>query len=68
MVEVVAHVVAGEGQHRERVAADHALLAERSGGGLRAHRRGHVDAVGPVERLVRPAAWCPSGGHRRRRR
>ena len=52
VVEVVRHVIAREGQHRERVAANHALLAERRRGGLRTHRRGQVHAVGPVERLV----------------
>ena len=42
VAEVVAHVVAAEGQHRHRVAAHHADLAGGGGGGLRAHawRRG----------------------------
>ena len=49
--EVVAHVVAAEGQHRHRVAAHDADLAGRRGGGLRAERRAEEDAVRPVERL-----------------
>jgi hypothetical protein len=34
VLEVVAHVVAAERQHGERVAAHHALRAEGGGGGL----------------------------------
>ena len=51
VAEVVAHVVAAERQHGERVAADLAELAERGGGHFRAHRGGRVDAERPVERL-----------------
>ena len=49
--QVVAHVVAAERQHRHRVAAHHADLAGRRGGGLRAERRAEEHAVLPVERL-----------------
>src|SRR5436190_1847452 len=52
VLEVLAHVVAHERQHRERVAPDDALRAGGGGGRLRAHRRGHVDALGPVARLA----------------
>jgi hypothetical protein len=52
VVEVVAHVVAAEGQHGERVATDHTLRAEGGSGGFGAERGGHVDAVVPVEGLV----------------
>ena len=47
MLEVVAHVVAAEGQHGERVAAHHALGAKSGGGGFRAHGGSHVHAFGP---------------------
>ena len=33
--EIIAHVVTAEGQHGERIAAQHAGLAERGGGGFR---------------------------------
>ena len=52
MPEVVGHVVAAEGKHGERVAADHADLADVGGGGLGAGRGTHEDAVFPAERLV----------------
>ena len=50
--EVVAHVVAAEGQHRHRVEAQLADLAGGGGGRLRGHRRAHEDAVLPVEGFV----------------
>ena len=50
--EVVAHVVAAERQHRERVAAQLADGAGRGGRGLGAHHRAEEDAVLPVARLV----------------
>ena len=56
VVEVVAHVVAAERQHGERVAADLAELAERGGRHFRAHRGGRVHAECPVERLLTRAA------------
>ena len=49
--EVVAHVVAAERQHRERVTAQLAEAAERGGGLLGAHGRGDEHAVLPVARL-----------------
>ena len=52
VLEVVAHVVAAEGQHGHRVAADFAELAELGGRALRGHRRADEHAVLPVERLV----------------
>ena len=52
VLEVVAHVVAAEGQHGHRVAADFAELAELGGGPLRGHRGPDEHAVLPVERLV----------------
>ena len=48
VLEVVAHVVAHEGQHGEWVAAHHALLASGGSGGLRAHGGSHVNTFGPV--------------------
>mmetsp|Transcript_878 Transcript_878/g.2015 ORF Transcript_878/g.2015 Transcript_878/m.2015 type:complete len:634 (+) Transcript_878:965-2866(+) len=51
VLEIVGHVVAHEGQHRERVAAHHALLAGGRGRGLAAHGGGHVDAFHPVAGL-----------------
>ena len=70
VVEVVGHVVAAERQHRERVAPH---LPDRPGGRgrrLRAHRRGQVDAVGPVERLVdqRDRVAAPAAEDERRDR
>ncbi len=50
--EVVGHVVAAEGQHRERVEAQLADLAGRGRGRLRAHRRAEEHRVLPVERLA----------------
>jgi hypothetical protein len=52
VVEVLAHVVADERQHRHRVAAHAGGEADGGGGGFRAHRGAHVDAVRPVEGLV----------------
>ncbi len=51
VVEVVAGVVADEGQHRHRVAADDADLADRRGGRLRGERGAHERAVHPVAGL-----------------
>ena len=51
MLEIVAHVVANEGQHGKRVAPHHAGLA---GGGCRCfgtHGGRHVDTFNPVARL-----------------
>ena len=47
VVEIIAHVVTAERQHRERVAADLAHLAERGGRHFRAHRGGRVHAELP---------------------
>ena len=52
VVEVVGHVVAGERQHREWVAAHLAKLARGRGGHLRTHGGCGVHAVVPVESLV----------------
>ena len=49
--EVVAHVVAAERQHRERVAAQRADRAGRGGGRLGTHDRAEEHAVLPVVRL-----------------
>ena len=51
VLEVVAEVVAAERQHRERIAAHDADLADDRGGRLGGHRRRHVDAVRPVVRF-----------------
>ena len=51
MLEIVAHVVAGKGQHGEGVAPHHALRAGGGRRGFRAHGGGHVDALDPVARL-----------------
>ena len=51
VTEVLAHVVAAEWQHRHRIAADLADLAEGGGGGFRSHRRAEVHAMTPVEGL-----------------
>ncbi len=50
--EVVAHVVAAERQHRERVVTQIADATERRGGLLGAHRGADEHAVRPVARLV----------------
>src|SRR5690606_37278013 len=52
VAEVVAHVVAAEGEHGHGVAADFADGAGSGGGHFRAHRRADVNAAGPVEGLV----------------
>ena len=44
VTEVVAHVVAAEGQHGHGIAAHHADRAGGRGRGLRAHGGAHVDA------------------------
>ena len=48
MLKIVRHVVAGEGQHGERVAPHHAHLARDGRGGFRSHGGGHVHAFDPV--------------------
>src|SRR5256885_1957948 len=50
--EVVAHVVADEGKHGHRVAAQDADLAGGRGGGLRGERRAQEHPVLPGARLV----------------
>ncbi len=52
VLPVVAHVVAAEGQHRHRVAPEHADLARRGGGRLGRQRGAEKRAVLPRERLV----------------
>src|SRR5687768_5038819 len=52
MRKVIAHVITGERQHCEWIAADLADIAECCGGHLRTHCRGHVNAECPVERLL----------------
>ena len=52
VIEIVAHMVATEGQHRERIATYHALLAEGGSRGFGAEGRGHVDPEVPVEGFV----------------
>ena len=49
---VVAEVVAGEGLHRHRVAAQHARLADGGGGGLGGDRGADQHAVAPVACFV----------------
>ena len=51
VVEVVAHVVAAEGQHGEGVPAHFADVAGGGGGHLAADGGGGVDAEVPVHRL-----------------
>ena len=48
VLEVVAHVVARERQHGERVTADHTGLAGGGGSCFAAHGGGHVHALYPV--------------------
>ncbi len=52
VAEVVAHVVAAEGQHRQRITAYLADRAGSGGSGLRAHGGAGVDARNPVKSLV----------------
>ncbi len=52
VAEVVAHVIAAEGQHGHGIAAHFADCAGGGGGGLRAHGGADVDAGGPVEGLI----------------
>ncbi|MNQ64064.1 hypothetical protein D3C85_784680 [compost metagenome] len=49
VAEIVAHVVAAEGQHGEGIAAQLADLVLGGGGAFRGHGRAHEDAVLPVE-------------------
>ena len=65
VVEVVAGVVADERQHRHRVAAHDADLADRGGGGLRGERRAQERAVGPVAGLGDQRDRSSCGGRRR---
>src|SRR5262249_8045340 len=51
MIEVVARVIADEGQHRHRVTADNADLANRGRGRLGRQRGAHIYAVDPVAGL-----------------
>ena len=68
--EVVGHVVAGEGQHRERIAAKFAHLVLGGSGAFRGDRRAHEHAVLPVVRFRhqrhsrRAAAAEQDGGDR----
>ena len=52
VLEIVAHMVAAEGQHSHRVTADNAYGAGSGGGGLRGHNRAYEHAVGPVTGLI----------------
>ena len=65
VAEVVAHVIAAEGQHGHGVAADLADGRAGGGGGLGAHGGADVDAGRPVEGLVDERAWWWGGGRRR---
>ena len=56
VAEIVAHVVAAEGEHGEGVAAQDADRPGRGGRRLRARPGAHEHAVGPVEGLDRPGA------------
>ena len=51
VIEVIADVIAAEGQHRERIAAHFTDLVVRGGRRLGTHRGGEVHAVGPAEAL-----------------
>ncbi|MND08224.1 hypothetical protein D3C83_307010 [compost metagenome] len=51
MREIVAHVIAAERQHRERIAAQFADLVFRRRGAFRGDVRGQEYAVRPVERF-----------------
>ena len=52
MLEVIAHVVAGKGNHGKRIAAHHALLAGNRSSGLGTHGGGHVNAFHPGAALA----------------
>src|SRR6185312_6258754 len=52
VTEVVAHVVAAEGEHGHWIAADLAQGSSGGGGGLAAHGSPDVDPGGPIEGLV----------------
>ena len=52
VAEIIAHVVAAEGQHGHRVAAHFADRARRRGRHFRAHGRADVNAGAPVEGLI----------------
>ena len=51
MLEVVAHVVANEWQHGERIAAHYALFTKGSSSRFAAHSGRHVNTFNPVARL-----------------
>ena len=51
VLEVVAEVVAAEGEHREGVPTHHPHRTEGRRRRLRAHRGRHVDALGPAARF-----------------
>src|SRR5260370_22440409 len=51
MIEIVAHVVATEGEHRQLVAPHYAHLAGDRSGGFRTERGRHVDAFFPARRF-----------------
>src|SRR5207302_1403802 len=52
VAEVIAHVIAAEWQHRKRIAADLADVAECGCRHFRPHCRRHIDAERPIERLL----------------
>ena len=65
VAEVVAHVVAAEGQHGHGIAAQLADGAGGRGGHFGAHGRANVHAARPVECLDRRAAGWWTGVRRR---
>ena len=65
VLPVVAHVVAAEGQHRHRVAPQHADLARRRGGRLRRQRGAEKRAVLPARAPRRRAAHAAGAARRR---
>src|SRR5436189_2886594 len=52
MAKVIAHVIAAEGKHGHRIAADFSDLAGCCCRHLRSHRGAHINARTPVKRLV----------------
>src|SRR3954454_24357331 len=52
VAEIIAHVIAAERKHRERIAADLTDISKCGGRHLRTHRRSHVNAKSPIERLL----------------
>ena len=65
VAEIVAHVIAAEGQHRHGIAANFADGARGGRRHFRAHGGADVNAGAPVESLDRRAAWWWRGGRRR---